>query len=271
MRADIAKLANQINKMMMQQGQKMQQVQQMSIGCEICGESHTKRHIGQLAAQQTSRPAGALPGDTDNDPQVNVITLRNAEKETEESEKTLVARPPPPFPQRLKKKSDDRMFNKFLDMLSQIQLNLPLVDVLHEIPKYAKYIKDIVVNKRRSKEFEMVALTEECSARVQSKLPPKLKDPGCFTILLAIRKHEVGRALCDMGESINLMTLSVFKQLNLGAPKPTTITLQVADWSLVVPEGIIEDMLVRVRKFIFSADFIILDYMADEEVPIILG
>ncbi|XP_075084858.1 uncharacterized protein LOC142168097 [Nicotiana tabacum] len=108
------------------------------------------------------------------------------EKQIEESEKTPAARPPPPFLQRLKKKSDDRMYNKFPDMLSQIQLNLPLVDVLREIPKYAKYIKDIVANKRQFTEFETVELTEECTSRIQRKLPQKLKDPGSFTIPVRI-------------------------------------------------------------------------------------
>nr|XP_009615814.1 uncharacterized protein LOC104108477 [Nicotiana tomentosiformis] len=108
------------------------------------------------------------------------------EKQIEESEKTPAARPPPPFLQRLKKKSDDRMYNKFPDMLSQIQLNLPLVDVLREIPKYAKYIKDIVANKRQFTEFETVKLTEECTSRIQRKLPQKLKDPGSFTIPVRI-------------------------------------------------------------------------------------
>nr|XP_016450813.1 PREDICTED: uncharacterized protein LOC107775578 [Nicotiana tabacum] len=145
------------------------------------------------------------------------------------------------------------------------------MEVLQEVPKYAKYLRDIVANKRRLREFEMVALTEEYSSRVQSKLPPKLKDPGCFTIPLAIGKDEDGRALCDLGASINLLPLSLLKKLNLGAPRPTTITLPLAGRSLPVLEGIIEDVLVRVGKFIFNAYFIILDYMADEEVPIILG
>nr|XP_016442294.1 PREDICTED: uncharacterized protein LOC107767721 [Nicotiana tabacum] len=140
-----------------------------------------------------------------------------------------------------------------------------------EVPKYARYLRDIVANKRRHAEFETVALTEECSAKVQSKLPPKLKDPGSFTIPLSLGKQEVGRALCDLGASINLMPSSLFKQLGLGLLRPTTITLQLADRSLVMPEGIIEDVLVRVGKFILPADFIILDYEAYEEVPIILG
>nr|XP_016508613.1 PREDICTED: uncharacterized protein LOC107826172 [Nicotiana tabacum] len=140
-----------------------------------------------------------------------------------------------------------------------------------EVPKYARYLRDIVANKQRHAEFETVALTEECSARVQSELPPTLKDPGSFTIPLSLGKQEVGRALCNLGASINLMSSSLIKQLGLGALRPTTITLQLAARSLVMPEGIIEDVLVRVGKFILPANFIVLDYEADMEVPIILG
>ncbi|XP_070010992.1 uncharacterized protein [Nicotiana sylvestris] len=181
------------------------------------------------------------------------------------------ARPPPPFPQRLQKKNDDRMLSKFLYMLSQVQLNIPLVDVLHKIPKYAKYIKDIVAHKRRLTEFEIVALTEECTSRIQNKLPQKLKDHGSFTIPVQIGNIDVGRALCDLGASINLMPLSLFKQLGLGAPRPATVMLQLADMSVAHPEGVIEDVLLQNGKFIFPADFIILDYEADELAPIILG
>nr|XP_016463310.1 PREDICTED: uncharacterized protein LOC107786356 [Nicotiana tabacum] len=144
--------------------------------------------------------------------------------------------PPPPFPQRLQKSKDESKYKKFLDILSQVHVNLPLIEVLQEVPKYAKYVRDIVANKRRLTESETIALTEECIAREQSKLPPKLKDPGCFIISLAIGKHEVGRAFYDLGIRISLMPLSMFKHLDLGAPKPTTITLQLTDQSLAVPE-----------------------------------
>ncbi|XP_019231306.1 PREDICTED: uncharacterized protein LOC109212145 [Nicotiana attenuata] len=136
----------------------------------------------------------------------------------------------------MQKQKDDAMYKKFLDILSQVRVNLPLVEILQEVPKYARYLRDIVANKRRHTEFKTVALTEECSARVQSKLPPTLKDPGCFTIPLSLGKQEL-----------------------------------LADRSLVMPEGIIEDVLVRMGKFVLPADFIVLDYEADEEVPIILG
>nr|XP_033514917.1 uncharacterized protein LOC117279467 [Nicotiana tomentosiformis] len=119
-------------------------------------------------------------------------------------------------------------------MLKQIHLNIHLMDMLCEVPKYAQYIKDIVANKRRLTEFETVALTEECTSRIQHKLPQKFKDPGSFTIPVRIGEFDMGRALYDLGASINLMSLSI-------------------------------------GKFIFPVDFIILDYVADELVPIILG
>ncbi|XP_070035516.1 uncharacterized protein [Nicotiana tomentosiformis] len=143
--------------------------------------------------------------------------------------------------------------------------------MLREVPKYAKYIKDIVENKTRLTEFETDALTEECTSRIQHKLSQKLKDLGSFTIPMRIGEIDVGRALCDLGASINLMSLSVFKQLGLGAPRPTMVLLQLADRSYVYPERVIEDVLLHIGKFIFPADFIILDYEADELVPIIFG
>ncbi|XP_070014203.1 uncharacterized protein [Nicotiana sylvestris] len=151
------------------------------------------------------------------------------------------------------------------------QINIPFVDILQEVPKYAKYIKDTMANKRKLTEFKIVALTEECSSRIQGKLPQKLKDLGSFTIQISIGKHVVGRALCDLGASINLMPLFVFRQLGLGEPRPTTVILQLVDRSLSHPEGVIEDVLVQVGSFIFPADFIILDYEPDQEAPSILS
>nr|XP_016464238.1 PREDICTED: uncharacterized protein LOC107787215 [Nicotiana tabacum] len=144
----------------------------------------------------------------------------------EVSEPVEAPRPPPPFPQRLQKKNDDRMFTKFLSMLSKVQFNILLVDVLREIPN--------------------------------------------FMIPVRIGNVDVGRALCDLEARINLMPLSLFKQLVLGAPRPTTV-MQLADRSIAHPEGVIEDVLLQIGKYIFPVDFIFLDYEADELVPIILG
>ncbi|XP_016482845.1 uncharacterized protein LOC107803609 [Nicotiana tabacum] len=234
--------------------------------------------MGQLASAQNTRPVGALPRDTEANPKasINDVSMRNmrqleevpskkrkqetfneksatieAESEKEkESEKPaeeavvkqhlpLVARPPPPFPQRLQKVKDNAAYKIFLDILKQVQNNIPLIDILEEVPKYAKYIKEKVANKRRLVEFESVAHTEECTSRIQSKLPQKLKDPSSFTIQISIGKHAVERALCDLGVSINLMSLSVFRQLGFGEPRPTTVILQLADRSLAHPEGVL--------------------------------
>ncbi|XP_062075512.1 uncharacterized protein LOC133779580 [Humulus lupulus] len=117
----------------------------------------------------------------------------------------------------------------------------------------------------------MVALTEGCSSILKNKIPPKLKDPVNFTILCSIGGRDVGRALCDLGASINLMPMSVFKKLGIGEARPTTVTLQLENCFMAHPEGKIEDVLVQVDKFIFLVDFIILDYEANRDVPIILG
>ncbi|XP_061341617.1 uncharacterized protein LOC133287932 [Gastrolobium bilobum] len=124
--------------------------------------------------------------------------------------------------------------------------------------------------KRGITEYETIKVTQE-SCQYLGRIPPKLQDPGSFTIPCIIGNTYQGKALCDLGANINLMPLSVFKQLSTGPAKPTTVTLQMADRSIVKPEGKIEDLLVKVDKFILLADFIILDYEADIDVPIILG
>ncbi|KAL4340192.1 hypothetical protein GQ457_08G025280 [Hibiscus cannabinus] len=123
----------------------------------------------------------------------------------------------------------------------------------------------------RLSEFETIATTEGCMTMLHNRLPPKFKDPGSFTIPCAIGNHYVGKALCDLGASINLMPKSVFERLGIGKARPTTVMLQLADRSYIQPEGKIEDILLRVDKFIFPADFIVVDCEADEFAPIILG
>ncbi|XP_022895371.1 uncharacterized protein LOC111409570 [Olea europaea var. sylvestris] len=136
---------------------------------------------------------------------------------------------------------------------------------------YAKFLKDIISNKRNLGEYEMVMLTEECSARIQKKLSPKLKYPGSFTVHCTIGEVNFDKALCYLGTSINLMPLSVFKKLGLGKAKANTMTSQLADRSLTHPRGIIEEVLFKVEKFIFPTDFLILDMEEDKDIPLILG
>ena len=193
--------------------------------------------------------------------------------EKQSAENTTEARVslPIPYPQRLKKHKLDKQFTKFMEVFKKLHINIPFVDALEQIPSYVKFMKDILSQKKRLVDFETVNLTEECSAILQRKLPQKLKDPGSFTIPCTIGNAIFERALCDLGASINLMPLSIFKRLGLGEARPTTVTLQLADRSLKHPRGVIEDVLVKVDKFIFPADFIVLDMEEDKEIPIILG
>ncbi|XP_059294497.1 uncharacterized protein LOC132047473 [Lycium ferocissimum] len=262
-----------------------------------------ERQMGQIAGVQNTRPPGGLPSNMDVNPKpCNAVTLRHGrepeevaqkktsgveaeeEKITEEmieeerviktpvtkQPQPVVAKPPPPFPQHLAKQKEEATYKKFLDLLKQVHVNVPLVDMLQGIPKYAKYIKDIVVNKSQFTVYATVALTKECISRIQNRLPTKLKDPGSFTIEISIGKQVIARALCDLGASINLMPSSIFRKLGLGVPKPTTIVLQLGDRSLARPEGIIEDVLVQVGSLIIPADFVILYFEPDPEVLFIL-
>ncbi|XP_063947597.1 uncharacterized protein LOC135152057 [Daucus carota subsp. sativus] len=139
------------------------------------------------------------------------------------------------------------------------------------MPSYAKFMKGILSRKLKLEEVETVALTEECSAVLQQKLPTKLKDPGSFTIPCTIGQLSFDKCLCDLGASINLMPLSVFMQLGLPELKPTIMSWQLAGRSITYPRGIVEDVLVKVDKLTFLAHFVILDFEEDKKILIILG
>ena len=158
-----------------------------------------------------------------------------------------------------------------MEVFKKLHINIPFAGALEQMPSYVKFMKDILSKKRRLSDFETVNLTVECSAILKRKLPQKLKDPGSFIIPYTIGNTIFERSLCDLGASINLMPLSIFRRLGLGEARPTTVTLQLAYRSLKHPRGVIEDVLVKVDKFIFPADFIVLDMEEDKEIPIILG
>ncbi|XP_042067459.1 uncharacterized protein LOC121810799 [Salvia splendens] len=153
-----------------------------------------------------------------------------------------------PVPQMMQKKKKDEQFSRFLDIFRKVQINIPLVEALQQMPSYAKFLKDVVSQKRKWGHYETVNLTESCSAIIQRKLPAKMQDPGSFTIECTIGNCFVGNALCDLGASINLMPLSFFNKLNIGKLRSTSITLQMADRSVAYPSGIAEDILVRVNE-----------------------
>ena len=188
-----------------------------------------------------------------------------------EAQKHMYDKPIIPYPKRLRKNRLDKQFGRFMDIFKKLHINIPFAEALEQMPRYMKFMKNVLSKKSKLGDYETVALSEECSAILQKKFPPKLKDPGSFKIPCVIGNAVFERALCDLGVSINLMPWSIFKKLNLGEARPTTVTLQLVDRSLTHPRGIIEDVLVKVDKFIFPTYFIILDMQEDKEVPIILG
>ncbi|XP_047949063.1 uncharacterized protein LOC125194890 [Salvia hispanica] len=176
-----------------------------------------------------------------------------------------------PFPSRIKKKVVDEKFEKLLDIFRKVDVNIPLVEALQQMPMYAMFLKDVISKKLKWVDNETVSMSENCSAIIQKKLPAKLKDPGSFNISCVIGDDKHTNALCDLGSSINLMPLSFFRKMKIGTLKSTRITLQMADRSVTYPKGIIEDVLVRVNEFIFPIDFVVLDMEEDRNVPLILG
>ncbi|KAI3457193.1 hypothetical protein Pfo_013856 [Paulownia fortunei] len=178
---------------------------------------------------------------------------------------------PIPFPKRYQKKKIDSQFAKFLEIFKKIHINIPFANALEQMPNHAKFIKDVMSRKRQLVEFETVNLTEKCSAILQKKLPQKLKDLGSFTIPCTIEGSFFDKALYDLGASINLIPFSTFRKLGIREVKPSTITLQLVDRSLTCPRRVVEDELVKVDKFIFPADFVVLDMEEDQEILLILG
>ena len=128
---------------------------------------------------------------------------------------------------------------------------------------HSKFLKDILSKKKKIAEEEIVSLTATYSAVIQKSLPVKMKDPSSFTIPCSIGKYEFKEALCVSGADINLMPLSVVQRLSLRKLTPTVITLQMADKPMTQPEGVLEDVLVKVGKFIFPMDFVVIKMEED--------
>ena len=182
---------------------------------------------------------------------------------------------PSPFLQALKAKKKAINQAEILEVLRQIKVNIPLLDMIKQVPTYAKFLKDLCTVKRGLNVDKKAFLTEQVSAIIQCKTPVKYKDPGCLTISINIGGTGVEKALLDLGASVNLLPYLMYKQLGLGELKPTFITLSLADRSIKIPKGTVEDVLIQVDKFYYPVDFVVLDIepavAGANYVPIILG
>ncbi|XP_050916314.1 uncharacterized protein LOC127131436 [Lathyrus oleraceus] len=228
--------------------------------------------MGQIAQQLalSSQAQGALPSPTVTNPRernnVSVVTTRNGKfdevvEEMDEEEdqlievdleikenevvreevvapkpvvKETVIEPKPvvrlPFHTRNKKKGKhEKNFEKFLELFKKLEINIPLLEELEQMPTYAKFMEDI------------------------------------------ISKRSFKKAIIDLGASVSFMSLSIYKKLGIGVVQDTRMTLQFANHSFKKPYGIVEDVLVKIDKFVFPVNFEILEMPEEEEIPLILG
>nr|GEY93002.1 hypothetical protein [Tanacetum cinerariifolium] len=180
-----------------------------------------------------------------------------------------------PYPSRLQKEKlrekDDILAAKFIEIFRDLHFELSFADALIHMPKFAPMFKKLLNNKDKLIELTKMPLNENCSAVVLKKLPEKLGDPGRFLIPCDFLEFDNCLALANLGASINLMPLSIWKKLRLPTLNDTKMVLELADRTISKPTGVAENVFVKVGKFYFPADFFVPDFVADPRVPLILG
>ncbi|KAH9659732.1 hypothetical protein KPL70_023966 [Citrus sinensis] len=141
------------------------------------------------------------------------------------------------FPSRFAKSKKEEQEKDILEIFRKVEVNIPLLDAIKQIPRYAKVLKELCTSKRKLRGDEKVHMGENVSAVLQKKLPPKCKDPGMFTIPCKIGSVRVEKAMLDLGSSINVMPRSIYSSLNVGPLKETGVIIQLADMSNAYPDG----------------------------------
>ncbi|GJS37223.1 reverse transcriptase domain-containing protein [Tanacetum coccineum] len=176
-----------------------------------------------------------------------------------------------PYPSRLNdQKLREKATNQMEKFFQDLHFDISFADALLLMPKFASTIKSLLTNKDKLFELAKIPLNENCLAMLLKKLPKKLGDPSKFLIPCDFPGIDVCHALADLGASINLMPLSIWKKLSLPELTPTRMTLELADRSITRPKGVAEDVFVKVGKFHFPTDFVVVDFDADPRVPLIL-
>ncbi|RDY12051.1 hypothetical protein CR513_03202, partial [Mucuna pruriens] len=253
-----------------------------------------KTQVGQLAnsvSQLQSAGSGNLPSQTIPNPRGNasVVSLRSGKElqaalqqkprstSTESnsdanSQPSRQASPVPiPFPSTTLSTRKPESDEELLKMFWKVEINIPLLDAIKQIPKYTKFLKELCVHKRKKMKggvelggiVSALTRNDDLTAGTRQALPKKCRDPGIFSVPCTIGDCTFADAMLDLGASINIMPTSIYKSLNCGDLEPTRMTIQLANRSVVQPLGVLEDVLVQVDELIFPADFYVLD-MEDE-------
>nr|GEX49297.1 hypothetical protein [Tanacetum cinerariifolium] len=244
---------------------------------------------GPLPSNTVANPKGELKAITTRsgdltDPKLDEFTIKAppplVQKAKPHSQRNYVVHqrdpfhPNIPYPSRMHKQKqqekDKVQIHKFWQMFKQLHINITLADALILIPKYQKMLKALLFNKGKLLELANTPFNENCSTVILKKLPEKFGDPGKFRILCSFSELK-SKALADLGASINLTPLSVWKKLGLPELISTRMTLELTNREICTPDRIVRDIFVPIGKFTFPADFVIVDYESDPRVPLILG
>ncbi|GKB61707.1 reverse transcriptase domain-containing protein, partial [Tanacetum coccineum] len=149
---------------------------------------------------------------------------------------------------------------KIFQMFQDLRFDISFADALFLMPRFAPTIRNLLMNKEKLLELAKIPLKENCSAMLLKKLPEKLGDPGKFLIPCNFPAMDVYHVLADLGASISLMPLSIWKKLSLPELTPTWMTLELANQSITHPKGLAEDVYVKVGKFHFPTNFVVVDF-----------
>ncbi|GJT15465.1 reverse transcriptase domain-containing protein [Tanacetum coccineum] len=264
--------------------------------CVTCGGGHsyqncpaTDGNIYRDNIQEYVSQAAAVnynQGNMENEPEVTKDTVQPS---TENIQPPVVqtndqigepvvaskSKPTLPYPSRANKEKirekDNLLASKFMEIFRNLHFELSFADALLHMPKFAPMFRKLLNDKDKMIELTKTPVNENCSAVILKKFPEKLGDPGRFLIPCDFPEMNECLALADLGASINLMPLSIWRELNLPALTKTRMILELADRTISTPTGIAEDVFVKVGTFFFPADFVVVDYVADPRVPLILG
>lgn len=214
-------------------------------------------------------------GRTENIQPPVVPTFKGKDKVVHETEKEIPVKTKLPYPSCLNEQKhrerDKNQMEKFYQIFQELHFDISLADAILLMPKFASMLKGLLSNKEKLFEMSKTQMNENFSVVILKKLPKKLEDPGRFLIPCNFPATVQCIALADLGASINLMSLSIWKKFSLPDLTPTCMTIELAVRTTSRPMGIAEDVFVNVGKFHFPADFVIVDFDADPRVPLILG
>ncbi|CAM8917282.1 unnamed protein product [Rhodiola kirilowii] len=250
------------------------------------------KQMSQLATMvsELKNEPGRLPSQTIQNPKgnVNAVTLRSEQRRVveptgpeedkdpeapeEEQAKPEALGPEAPVPARVPKQHV--MDKDVFELFSKVEINIPLLEAIKQIPKYAKFLKELCTNRRRGTRVDQELMSRNVSAVIQRKVPSKCGDPRTYMIPCTIGNIRIENCMLDLGASINFLPFSINSCLRIGPLEPTGLTIQLADRSCKQPEGKIEDVLVQVGELVFPADFYVLKMEnggTTDHAPILLG